>query len=92
MFEGFFCLFLCYDLLVPQMRQYSHQMKFWDDQDITEDQKIDILKGVAKILSQREINKDARVTNASHKGCNGMVGFCCIAFRHTVQFFSYQPQ
>lgn len=59
------------------MRRYPKDMLFWDSQDITKDQKIDILKGVANILSGKEINEDARVTNSSHKGCNGTVSFCC---------------
>lgn len=75
----FLFFFKCYDLLVPQMRQYPQHMHFWDSQDITEDQKIDILKGIADILSGREINKDAQVTNSIHKGSNSTVSFCCIA-------------
>lgn len=44
------------------MRRYPQHMNYWDSQDITGDQKIDILKGVADMLSGREINEDARVT------------------------------
>lgn len=82
-------------IYLSQMRRYPQYMDFWDSQEITKDQKIDILKGVADILSGKEMNEDARVTNSIRKGCDGTVSFCCTAVPSVSTYsavFPYQPQ